>query len=93
MLGWQRALVVAVGMTVTNLVAANVLNPRFLKEGTNISFLEMILSVVVWGALLGFWGSILAIPLTLVLKKIAAAATPGAPPAASEACHADELGR
>jgi len=45
-----------------------VLNPRLLKQGANISFLEIMLSLMVWGTLLGFWGSILAIPLTLVLK-------------------------
>ena len=69
MLGWQRALVVAAGMILANLLAANVLNPMLLKDRASITFLEIILSLIVWGALLGFWGSILAIPLTLVLKK------------------------
>jgi AI-2 transport protein TqsA len=75
MLGWERALIVAAGMILANLVAATVLNPRLLKKGSNISFLEIVLSLIVWGTLLGFWGGILAIPLTLVLKKLAGAST------------------
>ncbi len=70
MFGWQKALIVAAGMIVTNLVAANVLNPIFLKKSVSITFLEIALSLIVWGALLGFWGSVVAIPLTLVLKRI-----------------------
>ena len=86
MFGWERALVVAAGMILINILAANVLNPILLKGSANITFLDMILSLIVWGALLGFWGSILAIPLTLVLKKFSekprdeertAAAVPG----------------
>jgi predicted PurR-regulated permease PerM len=69
MLGWERALVVAVGMLLTNLITANVLNPIFLRKGVNISFLEIILSLIVWGSLLGSTGSLVAIPLTIVLKK------------------------
>jgi len=69
MLGWQHALIVAVGMVLTNLLAASVLNPILLKDSASITFLEIMLSLIVWGSLLGFWGSILAIPLTLVLKK------------------------
>ena len=71
MLGWQQALIVAAGMILANIVAANVLNPILLKNSANITFLEIMLSLIVWGTLLGFWGSILAIPLTLVLKKFA----------------------
>jgi len=71
MLGWQHALIVAAGMILANLLAASVLNPILLKGSSNITFLEIMLSLIVWGALLGFWGSILAIPLTLVLKKFA----------------------
>ena len=71
MLGWERALIVAGGMILANILAANVLNPILLKDSANISFLEIILSLIIWNAMLGLWGSILAIPLTLVLKKLA----------------------
>ena len=87
MLGWKSAVLVAVGMLLTNMVTANVLNPIFMKKSVNISFLEMTLSLIVWGTLLGLWGGIVGIPLTLVLRRIverssteartAAAAAPG----------------
>jgi AI-2 transport protein TqsA len=41
-----------------------------LKKGLNISFLEIMLSLVVWGFLLGPVGGILAIPLTLALRRV-----------------------
>jgi len=70
MLGWERALIVAGGMVLANILSANVLNPILLKDSANITFLEIMLSLIIWGTLLGFWGSILAIPLTLVLKRV-----------------------
>jgi AI-2 transport protein TqsA len=69
-LGWEKALLVAVGFLVTNMVAGMVLNPIFMKKGVNVSFLEIMLSLIVWGSLLGPSGSIVGIPLTLVLRKI-----------------------
>jgi AI-2 transport protein TqsA len=69
MFGWKRALVVAVGLIVINLVIDYVVNPIFMKKGADVSFLEMTLSLVFWGALLGVAGGILAIPLTMALRK------------------------
>jgi AI-2 transport protein TqsA len=70
-LGWKRALLVAGGMVLTNLVADYVLTPIFMKKGVDISFLEIMLSLIVWGALLGPASGIVAIPLTLAFKKFA----------------------
>jgi AI-2 transport protein TqsA len=69
-MGWQKALAVALGMFLTNLVSANVLNPILMKKSVNVSFLEMVLSLIVWGTLLGPVGTVVAIPLTLVLKRV-----------------------
>ena len=68
--GWQRALLVAGGLILTNLVADYVLNPIFMKKGVDVSFVEITLSLVFWGALLGPAGAILGIPLTMALRKI-----------------------
>ena len=70
-LGWKRSLLVAGGLVLTNLVADYVLTPIFMKKGVDISFLEIMLSLIVWGALLGAASGIVAIPLTLVFKKFA----------------------
>jgi AI-2 transport protein TqsA len=69
MLGWKRALLVAGGLIVTQLVGDYVVKPMLMKKGLNISFLEIMLSLVVWGFLLGAAGAILAIPLTLALRR------------------------
>ena len=68
-LGWKRALLVAGGMILLNLVMDYVVNPIFMKKSADVSFLEMTLSLVFWGALLGPAGAILAVPLTMALRK------------------------
>jgi AI-2 transport protein TqsA len=72
MYGWKRALLVACGLIVTNVIVDNVVTPIFMKHAVDISFLEITLSLVLWAFLLGLTGAILAIPLTLSLKKIIA---------------------
>ena len=69
MYGWKRALVVACGLILTNLIVDNVVTPIFMKHAVDVSFLEITLSLVGWAFLLGLTGAILAIPLTLSLKK------------------------
>lgn len=86
MFGWKRALLVVVGFLITNAVADYVLQPRFMKKGLDISFLDVTISLIIWGFLLGPWGGVFAIPLTLVFRKFIggfskegrlASATPG----------------
>jgi AI-2 transport protein TqsA len=72
MYGWKRALAVACGLILTNLIVDNVVTPIFMKHAVDVSFLEITLSLVCWGFLLGLTGAILAIPLTLGLKKFLA---------------------
>jgi predicted PurR-regulated permease PerM len=72
MFGWKRALFVVGGFLITDAVADYVLQPKFMNKGLDFSFLEMMLSLVIWAFLLGPWGGVLAIPLTLVLKKFIA---------------------
>jgi len=69
MFGWKRALLVACGLILTNVIVDNVLTPIFMKEAVDVSFLEITLSLVFWAFLLGLTGAILAIPLTLGAKK------------------------
>jgi predicted PurR-regulated permease PerM len=67
--GWQTALAVAIGLIVTNTVVDNVVKPLFMKKGMDVSFLNVVLSFVVWTFLLGSVGAILAIPLTMATRK------------------------
>jgi AI-2 transport protein TqsA len=70
--GWKRALLVACGLILTNLIVDNVVTPMFMKKAVEVSFLEITLSLVGWTFVLGLTGAILAIPLTLALKKFLA---------------------
>jgi len=54
---------------VTNLIVDNVVTPIFMKHAVDVSFLDITLSLVAWAYLLGLTGAILAIPLTLALRK------------------------
>ena len=76
-MGWIKAVLVAVGMVLVNTAVEYVIQPKFMKKGLEISFLEVTLSLMGWGYLLGPWGTILAIPLTLSLKKLIAKPSKG----------------
>jgi AI-2 transport protein TqsA len=69
MLGWKKALLVGGSLVVTQMLTDYGLTPILMKTEMHISFLEIIISLMVWGFLLGPAGAILAIPLTLTLKK------------------------
>lgn len=69
-LGWQRAVVVAAGFIAANFLLDNVIKPRFMKSGLDVSPLIGLLSLLVWSYLLGPVGALLAIPLTIVGRGI-----------------------
>jgi AI-2 transport protein TqsA len=68
--GWERAAIVVIGYLIVNFVGDNVIKPRFMKKGLEISVLLVILSLIFWNWVLGPVGMILAVPLTLSIKKI-----------------------
>jgi AI-2 transport protein TqsA len=72
MYGWERALAVACGLILTNLIVDNIVMPIFAKRAMSITFLEITLSLVGWVFLLGMPGAVIAIPLTLALKEFIA---------------------
>jgi len=69
-LGWQRALVVLAGFLVLNFLVDNLIKPRFMQSGLDVPPLVGLLSLVVWAYLLGPTGAILALPLTIALRRV-----------------------
>jgi predicted PurR-regulated permease PerM len=69
-LGWQRALVVLAGFLVLNFVVDNLIKPRFMQSGLDVPPLVGLLSLVVWAYLLGPVGALLALPLTIALRRV-----------------------
>ena len=53
-----------------NFIGDNVIKPKVMGGGLGLSPLLIILSLLMWGVVLGPMGALLAIPLTLVLKQV-----------------------
>ena len=78
-LGWQRALVVLAGFLVLNFVVDNLVKPRFMQSGLDVPPIVGLLSLVVWAYLLGPTGALLALPLTIALRRVLQDAEVGVP--------------
>jgi predicted PurR-regulated permease PerM len=66
--GGLRALVVAAGYVVVNVLFGNVIEPRVMGRGLGISTLVVFVSLVFWGWVLGPVGMLLSVPLTMTVK-------------------------
>lgn len=67
--GVLEASAVAAGYATINLVIGNILEPRWLGKACGLSPLIVLISVVVWGAILGPAGAILSLPLTCAFRR------------------------
>jgi AI-2 transport protein TqsA len=67
--GWKRALLMLGALILTEMLGDYVLKPLLMKKGLHISMLEIMLSLTAWSFLLGPTGAILAIPLTMALRR------------------------
>jgi predicted PurR-regulated permease PerM len=69
--GGAWAGIVFVAFVVINSVADNVIKPKYMGEGFGIPFSVIALAFLGWGFILGAFGALLAVPLTLALMKAA----------------------
>ena len=65
--GWVTAVIVIAGYTIINGVVDNVLQPRLMSQGLNLSPVVVFLSLFLWSFLLGGIGMLLAMPLTMLI--------------------------
>ena len=68
--GWLRAAGVIVAFTIINLAVDNVIKPRFMKNRLNVSPLLILVSLLFWTWVLGPLGAILAVPLTITIRRV-----------------------
>jgi predicted PurR-regulated permease PerM len=68
--GWQTALIVVVLYIIINFLVDNVIKPKFIQEGVNISVLVTFVSLIVWGWVLGPIGAILAVPMAIIIQTV-----------------------
>ncbi len=67
-LGVPEALAVGAVFFGINTIIGNVLEPRFMGKGLDLSSLVVFLSLVFWGWILGPVGMLLSVPLTMTVK-------------------------
>ncbi len=67
-LGVGDAALTGLGFLLVNFGVGNVLEPRVMGKGLNLSTLVVFLSLVFWGWVLGPIGMLLSIPLTMTVK-------------------------
>jgi len=68
--GPGRAGVVAAGLTIFSMIIGNVIEPNALGRSLSVSPLIVLVSMFVWGWLLGPTGALLSVPLTLIAKIV-----------------------
>lgn len=69
--GWTTAIVVTVFYSVLHFLVDSVFKPRIMAEGLDLSPLIVIVALVFWSWVLGPIGAIVAVPITMVLRKFA----------------------
>jgi AI-2 transport protein TqsA len=68
--GPGTALLVLVGYQLINGMVDSVLGPRLLGRGLDVAAIVTILSLVLWGFVLGPVGALLSVPLTVLVKMV-----------------------
>ncbi|MBM3294038.1 MAG: AI-2E family transporter [Candidatus Aminicenantes bacterium] len=70
--GFWKAFWLLVVLTAVDAVLAMVIEPRFMGQGLGLSPLAILFSLFLWGWLWGLPGMVLAVPIMVVLKIVAA---------------------
>lgn len=74
--GWQGALVVIVFYNLVNGGMEIFIKPKVIGHSVSVSTTVVFLSLTYWGFILGPWGGLLAVPLTVMLKDLVLDAYP-----------------
>ena len=64
---WKEALLVGIVLAVVQIIQELILNPRILGKAYSINPALILLSLSIWGSLLGIMGMMLALPLTTLI--------------------------
>lgn len=68
--GWQTAVAVIVVYSVLNFVVQSLIQPRFTGESVGVTPTVSFVSLLLWSVVLGGIGSLLALPMTLLVKAL-----------------------
>ncbi len=67
-LGFGQAIIVLFGFIIINTIIGNILEPKFMGRGLELSTLVVFLCLIFWGWVLGPIGMLLSVPLTITIK-------------------------
>lgn len=68
--GLVNALLTGLGFVVASTLMGNIVEPRIFGRGLGLSMSWVFISLIVWGWILGPIGMLLAVPLTMVVKRL-----------------------
>lgn len=68
--GWKQSLLVLLGYLVIHAVTGSMRSGRFVGRRLNLSPLAILLSIILWGWVLGLMGGLLAVPMTLLVRRL-----------------------
>jgi predicted PurR-regulated permease PerM len=74
--GWERMLVVAIGYILINATVQNVIQPKLVVSRLNLTPLMSLLSSTFWPLVLGPFGAIIGVPLTMSVRSLLLDADP-----------------
>jgi predicted PurR-regulated permease PerM len=63
-----RVLLLAVGLSLTQMIIGNVVEPKVTGDNLDLSPIVILVSLILWGWMWGVIGMLLAVPLTVALK-------------------------
>jgi AI-2 transport protein TqsA len=68
--GIISAIIVIVGATIINIVGDNIITPRLMSGGLDLSQFSVFFSFIFWAWVLGAIGALLSVPLTIAVKEL-----------------------
>lgn len=74
--GWQTSVMVVVTYSVLNFVVQSIIQPRFTGESVGVTPTISFMSLLLWTSVIGGMGTLLALPLTLLVKSLVIDADP-----------------
>ncbi|MDR0436427.1 MAG: AI-2E family transporter [Propionibacteriaceae bacterium] len=68
--GWQNMLILIIAYSVLNFAVQSIIQPRFTGDAVGVTASVSFISLLLWGWVFGALGTLLALPMTLMVKAV-----------------------